>query len=230
VSTDFTLALAFTTGLFGALHCLGMCSGIAGGFFVHHFRRPHLSVVLLFHGTRILVYTALGVTGAVLGRVLVQTGIMGKGQGILMMIAGALILLLGLDLLGLIPRRWHPPRQAGQSLHVQIPLTDRPATSLSWKPILAGVLNGLVPCSLVFSVAVKAAAGADPMRAGLLMAAFGLGTLPTMGLVSWSGAIIGDGAKGRYARLTGLLVVTLGFWTFYEGFVFFDIMRGLANW
>ena len=34
MNAELTLPLAFATGLFGALHCLGMCSGIAGGFFV----------------------------------------------------------------------------------------------------------------------------------------------------------------------------------------------------
>ena len=37
-------------------------------------------------------------------------------------------------------------------------------------------------------------------------------------------------AQGLFARLAGLTVVALGLWTLYEGWVFFDIMRGLSNW
>jgi len=99
-----------------------------------------------------------------------------------------------------------------------------------WSPILAGVLNGWVPCSLVFSVALKAAATTDPVRAGALMAAFGVGTLPTMALVSLMGAALGAPARGVLGRLAGLVVISLGLWTVYEGFVFFEIMRGLGNW
>lgn len=228
--SELTLTLAFATGLFGALHCLGMCSGIAGGFFVHGRRGPWLPSVLAYHGTRILIYTALGIAGAASGRVLVQTGLIGKGQGILMMIAGTVILLLGLDLMGLLPGRRHKSETSGPTTRAEVRLTARSPQYRPWMPAAAGALNGFVPCSLVFSVAVKAAATADPIRAGLLMAAFGLGTLPTMAAVSWSGAIVGARARGFFSRLAGLAVIGLGCWTLYEGVVFFDIMRGLANW
>jgi sulfite exporter TauE/SafE len=230
VSDGISLALAFTTGLFGALHCLGMCSGIAGGYFVRYHEGPGLGPVLGYHFSRVVLYTALGVAGAAAGRVLVQTGLIGKGQGILMIAAGLLILLLGLDRLGLIPGRRPPPDGAGEPVSIQVRLQQRPSPPRPWMPMLAGALNGLVPCSLVFSVAVKAAATADPLRAGLVMAAFGIGTLPTMAAVSWSGVMIGRKARGIFSRMAGILVVALGLWTLYEGIVFFDIMRGLANW
>ena len=95
--------------------------------------------------------------------------------------------------------------------------------------MLAGALNGMVPCSLILSIAIKAAATGDPLEAGLLMLAFGLGTLPTMGLVSLAGQAIGRGARGLFARLAGLAVAALGLWTLYEGWVFYDVMRGLAS-
>jgi hypothetical protein len=230
VTGELTLALAFATGLFGAFHCLGMCSGIAGGFFVHYQRAPRLIAVLAYHGARVLMYTILGVAGAAAGRVLVQTGLVGKGQGILMMAAGLLILGLGLDLLGLLPGRRRRDREQVRTGGTEVRLTAGTPPRRLWLPVLAGGLNGLVPCSLVFSVAVKAAATADPLRAGLVMAAFGLGTLPTMAAVSWGGALVGEKARGVFNRLAGLLVIALGLWTLYEGIVFFDVMRGLANW
>jgi hypothetical protein len=96
--------------------------------------------------------------------------------------------------------------------------------------VVAGAFNGLVPCSLTVSVAIKGAATADPLRAGLLMVALGLGTLPTMGLVSLTGTLIGQNARGLFRKLAGLAVAVLGLWTLYEGWLFFDIMRGLSNW
>ncbi len=225
MSQEFTIGLAFLTGLFGAFHCLGMCSGIAGGFFVRmgHWRvPPHL----LYHGMRIGIYAVLGVLGALLGRVLVQSGIVGKGQGILMMVAGVLVMLIGLGLLGVMSReRLETAHTRARSKRV--PFQARPTP---WQPLLGGLLNGLVPCSLVFSVALQAAATADPLRAAGLMLAFGLGTLPTMLLVGMLAHLVGNRARGLFIRLAGLSVLALGGWTFYEGFVFFDIMRGLGNW
>ena len=235
MNTEAGYALAFATGVFGAFHCLGMCSGIAAGVFVRigweHRFLPHL----YYHGTRILVYTVLGVSGAFIGRVLVQTGIVGKGQGVLMMATGLLVVLSGLGVLGLLPHRGkagcrqRPGHQVRTETRTLRPL-DAGTGRHRWTPVLAGLLNGFVPCSLVFSVAVKAVGTADPLQAGLLMGAFGLGTLPMMLAVSVLGALIGSRARGLAERLAGVTVIALGLWTFYEGLVFFDIMRGLSNW
>jgi sulfite exporter TauE/SafE len=230
VSTEIGFALVFTTGLFGAFHCLGMCSGIAAGFFVYHGWEPRFLPQIHYHGARIFVYAALGTLGALLGRVLVQTGMTGKGQGLLMVTAGVLISLLGVRVAGLLPWKPSPELRRGQAQAVQIGLPESGRPPRRWTPLVAGLVNGLVPCSLVFSVAVKAVATADPIRAGALMAAFGLGTLPTMAAVSTLGGVVGTRARGLAARLAGFSVIALGLWTLYEGLVFYDIMRGLSNW
>jgi sulfite exporter TauE/SafE len=231
-----------------------MCSGLAGGLFAGA-GRLRASELLLYHGTRILTYAALGVAGAALGQVLVMTGTFGKVQGVLMIGAGLLILAIGVRML--VPRRGAVPLAAprvgqpmsvGQTTSVMVaapepPLPNPPPQGgrgpepqrLSggpfgglWAPA-AGLLNGLVPCSLVFSVALKAAATADPLRAGLLMGAFGLGTLPAMAAVSLAGGAVGARARGVLARLAAAAVIALGAWTLYEGVTFFHIMRGLAS-
>ncbi|MEN8167879.1 MAG: sulfite exporter TauE/SafE family protein [Pseudomonadota bacterium] len=223
---EFSYALAFATGLFGSFHCIGMCSGINGGFTLGYGRTNNLLPLLAYHGTRIGVYTLFGISGALLGRVVVQVGIVGKSQGILMIVAGILVVLLGLKLLGLMGKsKTAKLKPQTVKLATPLPLAKRPFT-----PFLAGLLNGLVPCSLVFSVAVKAAATAEPLQAGLLMLAFGAGTMPSMGAISLLGSVIGARVRGGMAKLAGLTVVLLGLWTIYEGVAFFDIMRGLANW
>ena len=228
MNNEFTLAMAFATGIFGAFHCLGMCSGINGGFFVGYASFPRITPVLSFHAMRIAVYTVLGVAGALLGQVLVQAGIIGKLQGILMILAGRLVTLLGLILTGVFRFR-NPLRPRSMTVDLKAPsVPDNGPSRLS--PLIAGLFNGFVPCSLVFSVAVKAASTADPLRAGSLMLAFGAGTLPAMAGVSMMGSYIGTRVRGLMARLAGLMVILLGLWTIYEGMVFYDIMRGLANW
>lgn len=210
MSVEFGYGLAFITGLFGALHCLGMCGGLAGGCAVGYGSRRPLWSLLQYHGGRILLYTVWGVAGALAGRVLVQTGLAGKVQGLLMIGSGLLVIGIGARMVS---------RPSGPTVSPRFHL-----------PILGGVLNGLVPCSLLFSVAIQAAAGADPVRAGLLMLSFGLGTLPTMATVSALGGLSGQWARGPWAALAGLAVAGLGIWTAWEGWTFYDIMRGLADW
>lgn len=227
--SELTLTLAFLTGIMGALHCLGMCTGLAGGWFVRY--GSGVGAVLGYHAARILVYACLGTAGALLGRVLVQQGIVGKGQGLIMMAAGLLIIGIGLGLV------WTSIRRGGSRSGTQdrsggrqeVSFTATPPRPRPWLAPLAGAINGLVPCSLTVSVAIKAAATADPVRAGLLMLVLGLGTLPTMALVSLAGTAIGRRARGIFAILAALTVVALGLWTLYEGWIFYDIMRGLSN-
>jgi sulfite exporter TauE/SafE len=168
----------------------------------------------------------LGTLGAALGRTLVQTGALGKVQGLLMILAGLVIAGLGLGLTGLLP--WAAPRRCGGAQSVPVPERAAP-----WRaqlaPLVAGLSNGLVPCSLVFSVATRATATADPLQAAGLMLSFGLGTLPMMGAVSALGGLSGHLARGLAQRLAGAVVILLGAWTLYEGLVFYRVMSGLAN-
>jgi hypothetical protein len=225
VSGEVSYLLAFTAGLFGAPHCLGMCTGLAGGLFVHQgLGRKGLPAVL-YHVGRVGTYVVLGVVGALLGRVLVQSGAFGKGQGLLMIAAGIVVIVLGLGLVGLLP--------FARPARCRSPAGGLAVAPHDWRrrlaPLLAGIGNGLVPCSLVFSVAIKASALASPVEAGLMMLVFGLGTVPTMLGVSLLGGLLGDAARGVRLRIAGLAVVGLGLWTLYEGIVFYDVMRGLAD-
>lgn len=218
-----TLGIAFMTGILGSFHCVGMCSGINGGYFIYAARGTRLQSMLSFHGMRLAVYAILGVSGALVGQVIVQSGLIGKVQGLLMMLAGILIVILGLNLIGLL--KW---KKAEVKPMVSVSSLSRQSTLSS--VLIAGLLNGLVPCSLVFSVAVKAAATADPIDAGLLMVSFGVGTLPSMMAVTLMGISIGRYLQGGLIKVAGSLVVVLGLWTLYEGMIFYDVMRGLTNW
>jgi uncharacterized protein len=225
VKAELTLAMAFAAGLFGGLHCLGMCGGLAGGFFIQRQAQPRLSSQLLYHASRLVLYALLGMAGAWAGQTLAQSGLTGKGQGVIMMVAGVLILVLGLRmLLALSKGSCKAPTQGPE-----VRLDAKPRTQRSWSCLLFGAFNGLMPCGLIFSMGVKATATGDPGRAGLLMLAFGLGTLPMMVAVTLFGAFIGARVRNQAAQIAGGLVIALGLWTLYEGYVFFDIMRGLAN-
>ena len=223
MNTEITLSIAFMTGIFGSFHCIGMCSGINGGYFVYAARAGVLQRLLSYHGMRLTTYTLLGVTGALIGQVLIQSGIVGKAQGFLMMLAGVLIVVLGLNLTGVFNREKPVCKPT-------VPVTSLNSQSGLFPTLTAGFVNGLVPCSLVYSVAVKAAAIANPIDAGLLMLSFGAGTLPSMMAVTLTGASIGRYFQGGLEKIAGLLVILLGLWTLYEGLIFYDVMRGLANW
>jgi sulfite exporter TauE/SafE len=225
VNAELDLWFAFLTGVMGAAHCVGMCIGVNGAFHAGMSRAPRLVDLAGFHGTRIAVYTVLGVGGAALGQVVVQSGWVGKAQALMMMVAGSVLVVMGLRLAG----RDRPT--ADLERRVIVTLGTEPAGKRDrLAPLVAGMFNGLVPCSLVSLVAIKGAATGNPYHAGLMMLAFGVGTLPTLVALSLVGGLTGRYASGWWARALGVFVVTAGTWTLYQGYVVHDIMRGLANW
>lgn len=226
----YSYALAFFAGLTGVFHCLGMCGGLAGGFFIGYGWQRNALPIIGYNSMRILGYTLLGVTGAALGKIIALMGIVGKLQGVVQMLGGILIVIIGIYLTGLFRNSAPCPAKTSCRSPAVVPFLDRKQAPGQLAPWIAGFLNGLVPCALVFSVALKAADSASLGQAALLMLAFGAGTLPTLLLITAGGSLIGCKTQGMLSRLSGFVVVLMGLWTFSEGWHFFSIMRGLVNW
>lgn len=217
---NYSVTAAFLSGLLGAAHCVGMCGGLNGGFFAGRGVKPSWSPVLYYHITRILAYTALGVGGAFAGRLLMQSGIVGKVQGVVMMLAGIWIVLIGITQL---------QRERNSVSRSPAVLRYIPDPANTKAPMFAGLVNGLVPCGLASTVAIQAAASADPAKASVLMLAFGLGTVPAMGLLSFAATFAAD-LRGKLKQALAITLIALGAWTFQQAAVFFNVIRGLGNW
>lgn len=229
MDSNIDYPLAFVTGLLGSGHCAGMCGALVSAFFVRLGEDGRRILPLAcYHGARIGVYALFGVVAAIVGLALVSTGIIGKTQAILQILAGALVIVLGLDLLGALPAR--------------LPAIGLPAGMLAallargvrQGPALAaaggGLVNGLMPCTLTLAMAVKATTAPDPLQGGLLMLTFGLGTLPAMLFLSVAFGRLGAHVRGRLLKAAALVVIVLGVGTLLQGARFFDVMRNLPNW
>jgi sulfite exporter TauE/SafE len=75
-------------------------------------------------------------------------------------------------------------------------------------PLALGVLNGFLPCPLVYAFALQAAATTAVLPGMTVMAAFGLGTFPAMLLMGFGGAALGT--RVRRASVAGALLLVLG--------------------
>lgn len=219
--------LAFTMGLLASGHCIGMCGALASSVFLRlgtQARRP--LPYLTYQLARVGMYTLVGITAAALGRVWVSMGIIGVAQGLLQLVVGAFVVVIGLDIAGLSPWR---VRGLGLSFTflgrwLQTAGGQRPVAGA----LLGGLLNGLVPCPLTFAVAIKATTAPSPWEGGLLMLAFGLGTVPSMLFVSVAFGLLGNRARGLLLRGAAVVVVAMGLGTFVQGLTYFNIMRGLV--
>lgn len=207
------LGAALLTGFLGSAHCVGMCAGIAGLVAVQvevHSLRARIPLAIAYNAGRLLSYALLGVLVAAIGSGAVALAPALAGP--VRMLAGGIIILIGLQ----IAFDWHlllPLERMGGVLWNRLaPLARRllPVSSVP-RALALGLVWGWLPCGLVYSVLLVAAASSRPLDGALVMLAFGAGTLPAMLTASLGAAGLLQLMRRRNARLgLGLLIVTLG--------------------
>ncbi len=216
--TEFSYWLAFMTGILSSGHCLGMCGGLVSTFFIRLKVRSSLPY-LAYHATRVAVYGLIGLMAGSLGAVLVQTGILGKAQGILQIVAGLIVILLGLDMLGLSPVRNTLRFAPIAWLYQQFAAAGQRGPLLGAS--IGGAINGLMPCPMTMAMAVQATTAPSPISGGLLLLAFGAGTLPSMLTASFLFGKLGPKVRGWMLRGAALLIIALGVSTLWQGLAYY---------
>jgi len=188
-------------GIVGSLHCAGMCGPLALALPVPpDGRLTYITGRVLYNLGRTVTYMLLGAIAGVVGQKLFMAG----AQQAVSIVLGVLLLLFALapSLMrrmpggsGLIDRLTGPVRRAIGTL-----LRRSSVTAL----FLLGIVNGLLPCGMVY-VAVAAAMTTGTMLKGVMfMAGFGLGTVPVMLTIALLGKQIQGGLR---KRLTAVLPV-----------------------
>jgi sulfite exporter TauE/SafE len=174
---------AFVIGLLGSGHCIGMCGGITTMLTsaIAPQKNPHsqLKLVSAYHLGRIFSYSLIG---AIVG---FSSSIAAKNIGIplgyLRILAAIFLILLGLYL-----GQWLMWLTKVESLGKIIwrylsPLSKRLIPINNAKQAIAlGAVWGWLPCGLVYSTLTWSLASGNAMSGALIMASFGLGTLPAL--------------------------------------------------
>jgi len=205
------LAAAFGAGLLGSVHCLGMCSGISGlfavGATITSFK-TQMPLAVAYNVGRVLSYAFLGVTVAAIGGAAV--GAIPSLAGPVRLASGLLIIVVGLQ----VAFNWRllaPIERVGAVFWKRLAPQAKgliPATSIASAAGL-GLIWGWLPCGLVYGALLLAATTAAPVDGGLVMIAFGLGTMPAMILSGLSAARV-SAYVGRNRVAAGLLIAMLG--------------------
>lgn len=202
-------ALAFA--LLGAGHCVAMCGGIAAALALQAPDRRHA----LWHQLgKLLGYTLLGAAAGALGAGVFAAADIAEAGRVLRGIAGLALALLGLRLLLALPP-WPPLERLAARVWRRglAPLAQRLMRSGSVPGALAlGVVWGWLPCGLSWTALLGAATTGDAASGALLMAAFGLGTLPALGIGAWLLGGWRPAAPG-WRRVAGGLLLAAGLWT-----------------
>jgi len=183
---ETTYITAFLVGLFGGVHCVGMCGGIMGAltFGLEEKKTdgeklwPYL---VAYNLARILSYTLAGMVIGGVSAVTLDLISLNNIQNYLLIVAGVFMILLGLYL----ANWWRIlvyVEQAGSVIWKKVqPLGQHllPVKTLK-QAFTLGLIWGWLPCGLVYSVLIWALASSSALQGGLLMLCFGLGTLPNL--------------------------------------------------
>lgn len=181
------------TGLtVGFGHCIGMCGPLAislslsrtnGGFFLSH---------LLYQCGRTITYTALGAVIGATGSFAVMAGRISMLQKGILFFAGGLIVAMGLAMGGWLPRFsiFHADASVAGAFARAFKRLSHARSTIAHFP--TGLLLGLLPCGPVYTALLGAArAGMEAGNAyhgaavgAMMMAAFGVGTIPALFLVA----------------------------------------------
>jgi len=197
---------AFLIGLFGSVHCIGMCGPIAIALPV-----PDSSNISFFTGRilynigRVVSYSILGlIFGLVGGRVALA------GAQQFVSIALGVIIIVAI----LLPQKYknyfaqHPfTQKLAQPLKTNIGSLFKKGTFSAM--FLIGVLNGFLPCGFVYIGLAGAIASGDAISGAAVMILFGFGTIPAMFAASVFGKYINIGIRTKLSKATPYLAIVL---------------------
>lgn len=216
------IALAgLAMGFLGSSHCIGMCGGIAGALSAAPSATPAAGALrrsLANNAGRLASYSTAGALAGGFGAAFAGLG-GANGMLVLRGVAALLIVAAGLHVAGWSSALLNVEKLGGGLWRRIAPVARRARQSDSLgAALLFGALWGWLPCGLVYSALVVAAASGSAASGALVMAGFGLGTLPAtmaLGVFAARGRNLLRSPSAR--RAAGLAVIVFGVWTFAAG-------------
>ena len=194
---------AFLLGLVGSAHCAGMCGPLALALPpTGNTRLLFLTGRVAYNFGRIATYALLGALFGLLGESLALAGF----QRWLSLVAGSVIL-LGLVLSPRLIAGVPLARSVGWLKTVLGKLLQRRAVSSLFG---IGLLNGLLPCGLVYAACAGATASGSLITGIETMILFGLGTLPMMLVFSIVGQRLHLAFRFKLQRLVPASLAVVG--------------------
>ncbi len=215
-----------TSFLIGLIASVSSCLAVVGGLVlslsatVSEDKISDKKNFILFHVGRLLSFALLGGLLGLLGNAI---GINFTFTSILGIIASMVMLLLGLNLVGVFTKN-------KVVLHSGIFNFFRKVEHKTFTPLIIGFATFFLPCGFTQSMQVVALSSGSFMSGLLIMLAFALGTLPVLAFLSFGSASF---AHSRHAPLffksAGVVVIGLGIFALMGGLAGIGIINPLFN-
>ncbi|MCE7054841.1 sulfite exporter TauE/SafE family protein [Algoriphagus sp. AGSA1] len=205
---------AFLLGFLGAFHCVGMCGPIALAVSSSK-RNVYFYHKILYNLGRSTTYAALGLLVGSIGFTLSLAGV----QQIFSIAMGVLILIVALfynkaDLFLSVPAL------SGIILWVKKQLGRFIKAGGSFAFFATGLANGLLPCGMVYMALIAALAFQSPILGAAYMFVFGLGTIPLLLVMMYSGRVFSVQVRQKFQKAIPYLGVVIGILFIFRGLGF----------
>jgi sulfite exporter TauE/SafE len=162
---------------------------------------------MLYHIGKISTYGLLGIIVGFFGKQIPFYNV----QQHLSIVIGALMLVYVIWVFYL-----HPKRKLS---FVKIDWLQKPIISILSKLLkqnrvisflLIGLLNGLLPCGMIYLALGSAWAGQSVIQSGLFMVLFGIGTLPALVVVAFGGQFMGYVFRAKIQKMLPYMLFSMG--------------------
>lgn len=205
------LVTAFLLGLASSFHCIGMCGPIAMALPLDRSTiTSQVSGLFAYNLGRIITYSLLGILFGLLGFSLQLYRIF----QLLSIIFGILLIVLAWRKTWISYLEWRKsPIYAWLMKNMGKLLQKKGNATL----FLLGMLNGILPCGMIFLGLASALLAPNFWGSGLAMLAFGIGTLPGMFLVGFFAQRMSSGVRTRVNQLYPFLMTLIGFMVILRG-------------
>ena len=206
--------IGFLMGLLGSVHCIGMCGPLMMALPISHKSNfQKLAALFLYHFGKITSYSILGILFGLFGS---QLPIFGLQRNISVVI-GVTMLFYVFYVFILKPKhiQWGPLYILYNKIVKLLGmLFNRKSISAF---LLIGMLNGLLPCGMIYLALSSAMATQSILQGGMIMAFFGLGTVPALMMVAIGGQYMGFKFRMRIQKLLPVFIFGMGLMLILRG-------------
>lgn len=199
--------IGFFMGLLGSVHCIGMCGPLVMALPLtpkNIFQKT--IAIVLYHLGKILSYASLGVLFGLFGS---QLPIFGFQQHISIVIGVAMLLYLVYVFI-FKAKHFYIPGFSPIHKAVINALGNLFKKDSAFAFLAIGILNGLLPCGMIYFALSSAMATQNIIQGGWFMAFFGLGTVPVLLMVTIWGQFMGFAFRRKLQRLIPVFIFGVG--------------------
>ena len=216
--TEPLYSMAFTTGLLGSGHCIGMCGGIVTAFSLSsEGQRGGVLFHVLYNLGRITTYSLIGLLVGWLGSAIAYTDSFSTVTKVVLLGSDLFIIIIGLGTAGSFKKinvmNLDFPGTA-RKLSQAVSNIRRLPPGISALPL--GLVMGFLPCGFLYGMAITSAQSASMEKGAVTMLMFGLGTTPSLLLFGSAAHWLGTNIRTSMLRVAGIMVALMGCYNLFR--------------